>query len=1018
MTDWGLLGPGRLIALVVAVLALPCAWALPPEVPPHQLHEQRWGVADGMPQITGKDVLQAGNGMIWIGTQDGTVRFDGHEFEVFHPDTHAGLGHNHVNALAEDAEGRIWIGHESGLSVFKGDRFHAVDFGEERSGPVRDLAVDAGRDRVWAATEHGLFEFRDTSPRRIEGVAGSLFSITHDPVHGPFAGGRGELWWQEEGQWHQHVLPEDRSDDEFTALLVSGDTLLVGTSDGMYQASPGTDPAHWHRTLDGHEIHDLLIDRHDTLWISSVSGLYRQLSGDAAPAPVVTGYITASEWLHRLSLDDRGHLWVGTQANGVIRLAPSPFRRFTEVDGLIDGMVWSFEEDRDGTVWVGTNDQGLFRQIGERFEQAVAPDALPHPMVMGIYADEEGNRLWVNTRGGVAWFDRSTLEPLDTPADLPERNVSRVFRASDGRYWMASFEGLYWWRNGELQRVGSQQGVTQARVRDVMEDSHGEIWVGTDTGLFRGGVDGFEPVGEDTEIGELSVSSLFEIDGEIWAMMQGAWMRVDDERVRTYTDGRGLSATVASFMTRIGDEIWATSHEGIQRIPLEQFDEIDRGERSSFEPRIYGGLDHPVIAQCNGGLGQAGLYQPDAGLLWCPSLEGVLILDVAQARQDPPPPRPRLARVRAGGEQHELGHVEAAELVLPPAVRDLEVDFAGLDFRWPKGVKHRFRLIGFDDEWVEAGARRTAFYTNLPPGDYRFEVLAGNEQGLYSDDPAVLTLKLEPSYYQTLWFRLLVSVLVLIMLYLGWRYSVRHLRRRGRLLEHMVRERTEQLKEVNRQLLDASLTDPLTGLRNRRFLVEQIPHDIAGVDRVYRRKGKHANEDISFLMVDLDHFKQINDRYGHTAGDQVLSRFAQLLQAQVRDSDYVVRWGGEEFLIVARHSEGDQATACAERIMAAVRSEVFDTDRGEINVSCSIGVATYPALAEQPEMLSWEEVIELADAANYLAKREGRDRWVSLALRPGAATAEFMPRFREQGIPALVDAGLLHVSREKSGEEA
>lgn len=976
--------------------------------------EQRWEVTHGMPQITGKAVLQAGNGVMWVGTQDGLTRFDGLEFEVFRTAEHPGLGHHHVNALAEDGKERLWIAHEAGLSVFEDGDFRLFDDGAGPTGPARDLAVTADGDGVWVAAERGLFVTRGDVLEAVEDVDGALFSVAVDGAGGLLAGGRGMLWRQEDGRWLQTVLPEDRAEHELSSLVVYRDEWLLGTSDGLYRTgSDLNEPLRWLRTLDSREIQDLLVDSRESLWISTVSGLYRQRLEDEVPLPVTTRHIGPGEWLHRFWQDEQGHFWIGTQAIGVVRLSTSPFRRFTARDGLVDSAIWSIYEDSHGTVWVGTNDHGLFREVEGGFEQVAGPDDLPHRMVMGLLVDED-DRLWVNTRGGVAWFDRSSLQRLDTPADLPERNVSGAIQDADGRIWLATFEGLFWWLDGEIGRVGERQGITQTRVRDVMEDSAGVIWVATDTGLFRGGMDGFESVRPDDDTAMPSVSSVQEIEGEIWAMMQGAWMRVTGDRVRLYPDGAGLSATVASFMTRIGDEIWATSHEGIQRIPLEQFDEYDRGERERFEPHIYGALDHPVVAQCNGGLGQAGHYQPDTGQFWCPSLEGILKLDIAAARDEPPPaPRPRLKRVRAGGQVFDLEFAREAGLSLPPTARDLEIDFAGLDYRWPEGVEYRLRLVGFDDEWADAGQRRTAFYTNLPPGSYRFEVLAGNEHGVFSGEPAVLTLQLQPMMHETLWFRSLVLALLALLLFLAWRYSVRHLRRRGRVLEEMVRDRTRQLDEMNRQLLEASLTDPLTRLHNRRFLVEQMPHETARVDRARAGGEGQVNEDITFLMVDLDHFKRINDQLGHTVGDQVLTRFAEILKQQVRDSDYVVRWGGEEFLVVARHSERGLGTACAERIMEAVRAEPFETDKGQLRVTCSIGLAVYPPLPTRLDLLNWEEVIELADGAGYRAKREGRDRWVCVALCPGADTVDFMERFRNEGLLALAESGLVRLVREK-----
>jgi diguanylate cyclase (GGDEF)-like protein len=1004
-----------MLALGVAAAAMAMSSstpALPPEVPLHQYQHQRWSVTEGLPQVSAQSLLQDDAGIVWVGTQNGLARFDGYEFRVFRSDDEAGLQHGYVNVLHQDDGGRIWIGTENGLSLFADGRLQLIDDGRS-TGPIRAMATGPDPGTVWLATEGGLYLASDQGLTVHPDVRGALFGLVADPAGRVYVGGRGQLWVLDGESVEHHPLAEGRADLELRVLALDDNQLLSGSSDGLHRSPLGR-PADWEASfLSGHEVEDLLIDRFGSLWIVTVSGLYRQRSGDRLPRAEESQYVSESEWLRSLLEDDEGNIWVGTQGRGILRLAASPFRRYTDRDGFIDGIVWSFHEDPQGTIWAGTNEHGVYRMRDGRFEQFKSPDELPHRMGMGFLVDDAG-RFWIATRAGVAWYDFDTLEPITTPDDLPTAGTFGIVQSSDRRVWLATREGLYWWRDGQIERMGQQHGLTQSRTRDVIEDSQGRIWVGTDTGIFRGGVDGFEQVGADTPAATMAVSSLFELDGTVWAMLQGAIVRIVDDEVRAYPDGQGLRATVSSFMIQDeNDDIWTTTHEGIQRIPLVQFDEFDRGERDRFEGDLYGYLTHPVVAQCNGGHGQAGLYQPRAGLLWCPSLNGALSLDLGEVAAGRPAPRPRMVAVRAAGRHHELGHVQQAALTLPAEARDLEIDFAALSYSWPGGVRYRFRLDGFDREWQEVGARRTAFYTNLPPGRYRFEVEARHEGGTPSPELATLELDLSPHFYETVWFKVAVGLALLLLAYLGWRYSVRQLRRRGRVLEEMVRERTRQLDDMNQRLREASLTDPLTGLKNRRFLSDQLPHDIAQVDRAYTRPGEHPNRDMCFLMVDLDHFKRINDTYGHGVGDQVLGQIAEILKSRIRESDYVIRWGGEEFLIVARYSEREQAGACARRIAQAVRSHRFVTDKGELEATCSIGLSTYPAVPTRPDALDWEAVVELADAANYLAKQEGRDRWVQIKLTEQAAEAGFMQACRERGVQAMAESGHLEIRREK-----
>lgn len=216
-----------------------------------------------------------------------------------------------------------------------------------------------------------------------------------------------------------------------------------------------------------------------------------------------------------------------------------------------------------------------------------------------------------------------------------------------------------------------------------------------------------------------------------------------------------------------------------------------------------------------------------------------------------------------------------------------------------------------------------------------------------------------------------------------------------RELEAKIEQRTKELMEKNQALEDAyerleelSLTDQLTGLHNRRFLTRHIQGDLSKLKRDYNdassfRKTVPENSDLVFLVLDMDRFKDVNDTYGHAAGDRVLEQLARLLEKACRQSDYIVRWGGEEFLVVSRFSEFDQVCVLAERIRSMVEDYPFDIgDDREIHKTCSIGFCAYPFLKEDPEAITWEQVIHLADEALFAAKKSGRNMWVGLAALP------------------------------------
>jgi len=238
------------------------------------------------------------------------------------------------------------------------------------------------------------------------------------------------------------------------------------------------------------------------------------------------------------------------------------------------------------------------------------------------------------------------------------------------------------------------------------------------------------------------------------------------------------------------------------------------------------------------------------------------------------------------------------------------------------------------------------------------------------------------------------------------------LRRRNQHLEAMVEARSREvqvkaleLERANEALRDQSVTDPLTGAYNRRYLGQRMPEDVARVRRAYENVnlGKKAAlgeiPDLQFLMVDLDYFKTVNDVHGHAAGDRVLQDIAAVLKQCLRETDTLTRWGGEEFLIVARNANRAMASQVAERIRSAVEAHDFLLENGTVlKRTVSLGFAFYPFLPGRPDLFDWQKIIDLADLSMYAAKRGGRNAWVGLLAAPEAD-----PERLEAGLPTCIE---------------
>ena len=318
-------------------------------------------------------------------------------------------------------------------------------------------------------------------------------------------------------------------------------------------------------------------------------------------------------------------------------------------------------------------------------------------------------------------------------------------------------------------------------------------------------------------------------------------------------------------------------------------------------------------------------------------------------------------------------------------------EFAALDYSAPASNRYTYKLEGFDEDWIELGGIHRVTYTDLAPGSYVFRVRASNNDGVWNEDGLALAIQVQAPPWRTPWAYAAYALMILGSIYGFWQVQRRKLAREAeysRRLEREVESRTVELAEratelevLNSKLVEASVTDSLTGLANRRFLLEYLDKEVELIRRRYitMTAGTLSEDsfDLVFMMVDLDNFKTINDTCGHAAGDRVLQQLRRILEHACRSSDLLVRWGGDEFLVVGRDSIPDRLESLAERIRLRIEEHAFELDGGQVvRTTCSIGFACFPFIRSQLDALSWEQVVSVADRALYVAKRTSRNAWV------------------------------------------
>lgn len=1007
---------GILAAVVLGVVPGP-AGALAPDKAFHQYVVDTWSIEEGLPQITVTAVVQGPDGYIWAGTQAGVARFDGVRFTVFDPRSSPTMPGMFINALFVDSLDRVWAGTYKGAAVYQDGGFVSVDDGFGREIDVFQFAeTDAGE--LFIASDRGLMRLVDDAFVQLSGdpVVPLRSVFAHDGEL--YAGGYGVIHHRTAQGWSPTAL-----NGELATALINDFTIYDGR---IWAASTRGllyfDGADWLRFEVPGELEDLVIetlhvDRDDNLWIGAAGLLMRIRDGrlvESVPDDAAFAHGSVLD----ITEDHEGNLWLGSRWDGLARLWNGWVFRYDRPEGLHNSLVWSVARGEDGQVWTGTMD-GLAVYRDGRFEQVTSGGEQPHPHAYTILP--ETDRVWVGTRTGLFWWNRRTrqIERPESFAQLDSAQVNGVLPRADGSYWLATTEGVWIWRDGDLQRSGPSVDLGGRDVRLLYETSAGELLAGTRRGLLRWGererfypVEGAAEERDVTAILELSDGRLVvgTLDEKLYVEHDGVWHEFDEQ------DGLPVNSPFA--FGEADGRLWVAGIRGIYELALDSVDAYIAGEIDALPGRMVlherGDVPGAQKGYCCNGAGNAKGFMHD-GEFWLPTRGGIVHLVPARIQRNQAPPRLKVDRVRVGQEWRSLQPDETLEL--DSDQRDLAFGFAVLTFQDPTSVQVEYRLRGFRSDWqrLDEPMQRQVFYTNLPPGQFTLEVRATNNAGVWVDQPAEAGVHIRPYVWETPWFQALALFVVLLLIWLGFNYRLRHMQRQQRALEQTVSERTEELRVANEHLRDysarletASMTDPLTRLWNRRYLASQLPADLAHFHRELAREtmSRHA---MMFAIIDIDHFKRINDRYGHGVGDDVLQQFARLLEEQVRTGDYVVRWGGEEFLVVFRPMTASEIPRVAARIVRAVREHAFIINNGErLQVTCSMGVAEYPPFRDVPAALGWEQTVALADKGLLAVKHGDRDGWCVVRTTPRVEPITLSDRI-DQPLDDLIETGQLEV---------
>ncbi|HET7649629.1 MAG TPA: diguanylate cyclase [Gammaproteobacteria bacterium] len=1005
-------------SLLAGSLLPHAASALAPDERFHDYAKTTWSLEQGLPQITVSAIAQDSDGYIWLGTQAGLARFDGIEFRSYSPANTPEIPGEQIQTLLLAKDGTLWIGTYKGLARYTGHRFFRVR-PTSQSRNVGDLNIQGLLDmrdgRMLVATTTGVFV---ATPQGIVGYN----PLHNTPAfallrwnHSIWIGSVGRLYNMDGTRLSVIPAPENRTPTVIKELCVDQGVLWVGTNHGLYRYVAGkwlrarNDPPALHAF-----INSLYADSNHNVWVGTTDGLAR-LRGTTMTEFVPNSDPAAFQGVESIFEDREYNLWLGSHSQGLARLWNGYVRYLSTWDGLPNGIIWSVTPAHTGGLWVGSND-GMYRFRDGRFTLAVTGSSLPQPNAYTLLDDS--GRIWIGTRAGLAIYAHGKLVTPPVFHALTGTQVNGVVKSRDGSYWIATLDGLFrYTAKGGLRRYGPADGLANTYCRILYQTRDGQLLVGTESGLYRLNGNRLELLahGKDTP-DHADITAITELkDGElvVGGLREDRLYWYDGTRWRMLTTKDGLLANSPFFITADARNwLWIAGIRGVYRLRLNELRAWASGSVRRLNPEALvserGDWPGSQKAYCCDGAGNAKGFLQNNNLV-LPTRGGVAIINTQNIQRETLPPSVDIQSIHYSGTWHAVDAID--RFTLEPGNRDLQFKFAALSYRDPQGVTIQYRLTGYDTGWItlEDNQHRVATYTNLPPGHYHFMVRAANSAGIWSLHPALIQISLQPYFYQTLWFMVLIGILTALLIYAGYRFQISKLHRQRERLESMVHDRTRELEQLTVRLREMSQSDPLTGLQNRRYLAQQLPADLAFFRREIQNPD-YANRVMVFAIADIDHFKRVNDTLGHNTGDQLLQEFATRLKRLVRTGDYVVRWGGEEFLIVFRPMPRDQVAHVVSRVQRLMTNDPFVGSSGEpLQVTCSVGYVEHPFCQSRPEWSDWETLVSLADYALYFVKQHGRNNWAGLCATQNldlqhlnTASQPELDRMIEEGELAIV----------------
>ncbi len=823
-----------------------------------------WHIEDGLPQNMVQALAQTRDGYIWAGTRKGLARFDGVQFTLFNSNNTPELVSNLINAICGGKDGSLWVGTEAGLIRVQNGKFTRYTDGlpSEKVKVVREISdgsLIVGTAKGAVRLTNGKFgPILPNVPSKTETVR----AITEDRNGDIWIGIANDIHWFQVKQNEAKVYAASNSISINIVRTICQDhkgTLWFGSTLGLSALTNDRWTRYSQKNGLSHSVVSAVYeDSGGNLWVGNYGGLNRMVNGK-----LMTEFNGAGEpfdVVNAICEDTEGNIWVGAK-DGLYQLRRRRIDVYSRQHGLSYHNVTSVLEDRSGTIWMATWGGGLNRLKDGRFTSYNTRNSMASDLLLSLCEDHNGN-LWVGTDYGGGAYQRTNgaFKYFGAEKGIVTSAIRVVYEDRQTNLWLGTGSCLQLVNFTNTLAFNQTNGLVGNNIRVILQDGHDNLWIGTTDGLScmkDGNITNFTTA---QGLSDNSVLALYEdSDGSLW-------IGTESGSLNHYRNGKFISfqrkdGLLNEEVFEILDDglgsLWIASINGIAQVSKKSLDDFERGIAGSVSCMLLGKDDGMFSIQCNG-VSKPAAWKSKDGRLWFATTKGVAVVDpkLSLKKNEIIPP----VIVEKVSCDKKMLNITDGTAIVPPCRGDLEFHYTALSLEVPERNRFKYKLEGYDSDWVDAGTRRVAYYNNIDPGHYCFRVIACNNDGIWNERGASFPFHLEPHFYETGWFYAwcILSAGTCITGIVMW--NVRRLKSRQKVLQALVEQRTKHLKEeiaerlkAQTQLLEVSrqagMAEVASGvLHNVGNVLNSV--NVSATLAMDRLKGsKQANLEKAFAMI-------------------------------------------------------------------------------------------------------------------------------------------------------------------------